>query len=132
GTQAEAMAMKAQRPFTVAWVREAIESLGDGYRVPPERGLEYMASRLNGKFYFYMLKDQASASAARASEVRNALKALARFHPDRWKELLAASHIPPAIVECETQLRDKFNAYTGEMNHWRFSMATHLHIYSGP
>src|SRR5262249_13471976 len=118
--------MKAHHPFTVAWVREAIESLGRGYRVPPERGLEYMASRLNGDFVFYTSKDQASANAARASEVRNALKVLACFHEDRWKELLAASHIPPDIVERETQLRDKFNAYRVEMSHWRFSRYTCL------
>src|SRR5262249_23433171 len=78
GTQAEATAVKAQHPFTVAWVREAIEGLGGRYNVPPERELECIAGRLKAKSYLYTWKDQTSASAARASEVRNALKVLAR------------------------------------------------------
>src|SRR5262249_47076287 len=73
GTQAEATAVKAQHPFTVAWVREAIEGLGGRYNVPPERELECIAGRLKAKSYLYTWKDQTSASAARASEVRNAL-----------------------------------------------------------
>src|SRR5262249_15022430 len=61
------------------------------------------------------------------SEVRNALRVLARYHEDRWTELLAAApHLLPRsvskkkrayIVGRETQVRDKFNAYSEEMIH---------------
>ena len=105
--------MKAQHPFTVAWVREAIESLGGGYRAPSESELESMVSWLNGFAFIYTWEDRPK---VRHSEVRNALKVLACYHEDRWKELLAtAPHLPPHFVEREMQLRDKFNAYSEEM-----------------
>jgi hypothetical protein len=105
-----------QFPFSVAWVREAIESLGGRYGVPSESKLEWMATQLNWDVYMlYSWKERISTSQARVSEVRNALKVLTRFHEDRQKELEAVD-IPPHLVERETQLRDKFNAYMETMS----------------
>src|SRR5262249_56161272 len=53
GTQAEATAVRAQYPFTVAWVREAIESLGDQYVVPPESELQSLVNWLNPLAFVY-------------------------------------------------------------------------------
>ena len=105
--------MKARPPFTVAWVREAIEGLGDQYRVPPESRLRWLVNWLNGDAFIYTWKGRPK---VHDFEVLNALEVLARYHEGRWKELLAgAPHLRPHIVERETQLRDKFNAYSEEM-----------------
>src|SRR5262249_48825916 len=124
GTQAEATAGRAQYPFTVAWVREAIESLGGQYVVPPEAELQSLVNWLNPLAFIYTWEGRPK---VRDSEVRNALRVLARYHEDRWTELLAAApHLLPRsvskkkrayIVGRETQVRDKFNAYSEEMIH---------------
>src|SRR5262249_26581629 len=73
------------------------------------------------------------ASQARDSEVRNALKVLARFHEDRRKEVLAAPDISPNIFVREMYLRDMFIAYERELSAlwcWHFEIPMDLAAWS--
>lgn len=103
-----------RRPYTVPWLREAIEGLGKRYSMPSEPTLWMLAKRLNVGAEIYADREVLCAARARAAEVHHALQVLQHWHDDRAKELDAAN-IPPEIVKRETQLRDKFNAYMKAM-----------------
>ena len=104
--------MKAQHPFTVAWVRETIEALGDRYSVPSESTLFSLANRLNLTTDVYESREVTRAHLDQYTEMYNALQVQKRWFDDRWKELEAANLLHD---ERETQLRDKFNAYMEAM-----------------
>jgi hypothetical protein len=100
-----------RRPYTVPWLREAIEGLGGrGYAVPSEPKLGLLARCLNVGAEIYADRELVRDARARAADVDHALQVLQSWHDDRCKES-EANNIPPEIVKRETQLRNKFNAY---------------------
>ena len=104
-----ALAARPPGPYTIAWARETIESLG--LPVPSELKLALLATQLNGIADFHKHSKEARDPRDRVDEVNCAMGVLTDWIEDRRKNCETAGVRHPKVIDDERRLRDKFTAF---------------------